>query len=903
MSGIQLRLQREVFTPQNEQLLNMVHCLKMTNEKDKSKSKDMYLCLVNEVADRQASMSGNQFNINIVEVKEPEKRGDLPKRKKTWTIQELRAINGKHNEEAAATAGTNTADLFPGDFELGFNDKLMAYKAINYEEKKRFLTSLIGLSDRFHMKKSGQSRKISLQNLPPDLVLEESIRSKGRGPSGDDSAEANKDSWPMMGKDEADEAYQAINDREAADLMTLMKSCDHAITNADLFVDDLSRQLNVLDGDNIYSIMASEESIDHLMSLLEMAIKNAESLESRLNQYDDLMEHIRDSMEKMDMGGGNFETVNTNNKRLYNSLLGIISHLDLTYEQQQILAEPDFKDPQKLKSSIRAARALEKALNTDGFDPKLRQLAAVQDQIKLCEKRRDKFSKSITRHLNNLFVHVGNDTDNLLDMSGPSASQLKLTKRRRSHRELAQYAELVHWLKTMDPQSFTSLQSIYRTSVCKLYEKDLRVFFETARFRISGNKLPAYTGSVSGSSADLAGSRKGASRFGGPGGLLGNDNDSLGSEWSLSERERFDDVMETILLELESVCHDEQQFSIKFFKMDQIGIKDANVQDAKKAKAAMEEARLMMAESFPTLENELLSFVQTYEKADSFFTLHALVRLSKHVLSAQDTGSFLAITLGLVLVKIKRNFDRFMEAQKKSIEEARAPRRNKCGILPFVSNFEKFTDTTESIFRNSERRSDLEKWYTSLVLEMVTSINRISREHSKTPAEVIKMENFHHLHSLLAQLKIQSLDVAKKDVKQRYNDALKAYVTQYFGRPLEKLNVFFDGIQQLISNGVKESEISYQLRFSKQELRKVIALYPGKEVKKGLENLYKKVERHLCEEENLIQVVWRAMQEEFIQQYKCIEDLTQRCYPGSQINLDFTINDVLDYFSDIARSH
>ena len=30
--------------------------------------------------------------------------------------------------------------------------------------------------------------------------------------SGDD-AEDNKDSWPMMGKDEADEAYQAISDR------------------------------------------------------------------------------------------------------------------------------------------------------------------------------------------------------------------------------------------------------------------------------------------------------------------------------------------------------------------------------------------------------------------------------------------------------------------------------------------------------------------------------------------------------------------------------------------------------------------------------------------------------------------------------------------------------------------
>ena len=53
-------------------------------------------------------------------------------------------------------------------------------------------------------------------------------------------------------------------------------------------------------------------------------------------------------------------------------------------------------------------------------------------------------------------------------------------------------------------------------------------------------------------------------------------------------------------------------------------------------------------------------------------------------------------------------------------------------------------------------------------------------------------------------------------ILQRYNDALKAYVTQYFGRPLDKLNSFFDGIQQLVAAGVKESEISYQLAYSKQ---------------------------------------------------------------------------------------
>lgn len=45
------------------------------------------------------------------------------------------------------------------------------------------------------------------------------------------------------------------------------------------------------------------------------------------------------------------------------------------------------------------------------------------------------------------------------------------------------------------------------------------------------------------------------------------------------------------------------------------------------------------------------------------------------------------------------------------------------------------------------------------------------------------------------------------------------------------------------------------MAFSKQELRKVTKEYHGREVKKGLANLYKKVEKHLSEEENLLQVI------------------------------------------------
>lgn len=157
-------------------------------------------------------------------------------------------------------------------------------------------------------------------------------------------------------------------------------------------------------------------------------------------------------------------------------------------------------------------------------------------------------------------------------------------------------------------------------------------------------------------------------------------------------------------------------------------------------------------------------------------------------MSAQDTHSFLSMTFASALVHVKRNFDRFMQQQLQSIKEAKLPKRSKA-ILPYVENFENFAQTAEGIFRKSDRRTDMEKWYLQLVNAIFEGISIHSQEHPKTPSQVVRMENYHHMYALLAQLKVPGLDALKKDAKARYNDALKAYVTQYFGRPLEKLNV------------------------------------------------------------------------------------------------------------------
>lgn len=165
--------------------------------------------------------------------------------------------------------------------------------------------------------------------------------------------------------------------------------------------------------------------------------------------------------------------------------------------------------------------------------------------------------------------------------------------------------------------------------------------------------------------------------------------------------------------------------------------------------------------------------------------MYVLVLLNQHAKLAQS--SFLSNTFGSVLIEIKRSLDQFMTQQITSIRECKLARKSKCGVLPYVSNLEIFAANADCLLK-SDIRAVLEKWYTRL-LDTIIEYIALHSNDQKTPSQVVKMENYHHLFSLLSQLKISVLDSQRKEVKQKYNDALQAYVTLYFGRPLEKLNV------------------------------------------------------------------------------------------------------------------
>lgn len=385
---------------------------------------------------------------------------------------------------------------------------------------------------------------------------------------------------------------------------------------------------NLTNDFRFFSVLASEQQVLELMEQIDTAIYEVETVEKRLDDYDEVISHIRDTMEKMGEKNTMIEISNSNNIKLLQELEKVVNQLDLPSVHQTALTETDLT-PKGLKAAINAGKALQNAMNSD-IDPALLRLTAVQDQRKRFEKWKAKFSQTISRHLNNLFIYISNEIGESLPHS--NSNDLTLPKHNH-HRELLPYQELMHWMKAMDRKAYDALAKVYTISLSKIYERDIRIFFEQAKSQIVGRDDELNT-SMSNKIKGQQTKQAVTQSYG----ILGINKEQWSSGIEKSERQRFDSILEKVLTELEPIALNEQIFCINFFQLDilsptgkntQTTLDDLTLTPSKDEKDSVvlpqkridrqinEEVRRMMTELFGVLETELINFILTFEKKDS----------------------------------------------------------------------------------------------------------------------------------------------------------------------------------------------------------------------------------------------------------------------------------------------
>ncbi|KAI4458170.1 sec3/syntaxin-related [Holotrichia oblita] len=552
-------LQQEVFLPNKEKIHVLCNVSKFLKKK-----KCSYLCIV--------SSMNPPLQLSIVQVKQTDKTF---KRKRIWQLGELRSVDGKNDEE----------HILEFDLQL---DKVYRWVASTARERKLFIQHLWRQCNKYFT-----TEKPVFKNIPKSWTIEDIM-----------TPESTYVSSPLMDlENNVMEDIQPITEKEQEDLNRLMSDCEFAISNAEAFMQVLSRDLSLLDGENVQCVLASE--VETLMEQLEMAINEVTKIETRLDTYDEILCHVRNSMENMEKKNSMIAIANRNNTLLLKKLENIVSQLDLPKKHQTTLENPDFSTPENIRLAIEASKALKDALNAD-IEPALLDMAAVQEQKKYFLKYKDRFSYSLNRQLNNLFIHYGNHKGETLRNN----DNFSLPQHNAIHKELQAYTELMHWTKAMERKAYEHLRSLYTESLGKLYEKDIRKLFDVAREAIgvtSGTVLPMKNQA-----------------------LLGLDSDQWTTEPNTVQRDNFESTLDNVLSQLEPVCLQEQQFCVSFFQLDVLSPSTKNTQttldgiendstpiDKKPEKKMDEDVRKVMSSLFLCLEEELLNFIGCIEKQDS----------------------------------------------------------------------------------------------------------------------------------------------------------------------------------------------------------------------------------------------------------------------------------------------
>ncbi|XP_047531361.1 exocyst complex component 1 [Vanessa atalanta] len=646
-----------------------------------------------------------------------------------------------------------------------------------------------------------------------------------------------------------------------AALAALLEDAEPDDTDAERRVKRLGERLARLDALNVGGMLAAatEGGGAQLATRLEAGSAAGAALSARLSRLEALTRaapaalHARSGAARADAAA----------RALLVELHEIYEWLDApALRDLDSLSEISLASTEGRARALSAAEALRNALRGERTaTPARLRLGAVRERLRRLERARDALAAALARHLNNALIHLANEAH------APAAP------RRRHHADLQPYAPFMRWLKDMDEKAHDGLVKVYVGTWSRVYEREVHAACESARAALA--HAPA---------------------------------------------ERIDDLLDEVLTLVETVCNAEQDFCTQFFHLD-VDVKGEAGDGERSEKSdggeraegrrAAGEARRLRGDLFPALEQELVALVAHVERHEPYGAMRALACVGRRVLGEGGEGGaggeggearWARAALAAVAVAAKRGADRAVADRLAALPDAvkQAARKPKCGILSFIPELEEMSAVCEEIFARG-RRADLDRWYLSLATAMLRAIQQA--EHPRTPRAVVQLENYHRLHACVSALRVPALDALRRDAKARYADALRHYVTQYFGRPLEKLAQFFEGVGEAVAAGVREDEVCYRAAFSKHELRRLLALYPAHEVRKSLHRLYRTVEKHLSEEGGLLQVVWRAMQEEFIAQHVALQARIAACYPGAGLTLPLSTQDILDAFSDIAREH
>ncbi|CAO3618885.1 unnamed protein product [Mucor fragilis] len=711
-------------------------------------------------------------------------------------------------------------------------------------------------------------------------------------------------------------------------------------------------ELHALEAANVHAMIQSDERVRSIVEHIDKSLEELDSMESWLSLYGAELNSMGDDIREIETQNRALQILNSNQHALINELDGLLTAISIPRRCLDSLQNDPMDTADDVIRIQESAEMLQKVIKTKLGDG-LQDMAAVQQRLETYNIHGNKFSERIFKFLKEQFEYQAKQYFDHKARASPvdtrkGGAPIIAQPHEPIEDKLIKYQGFNLWEKEMEPRMYNELQRCYAQAMSPLYDRDVRDLIESTRSYYAAlrkrdvdeleyifkpeesrpARALAYAPNLRGDDSKphryrhmLRGSVEGVigGSFNNGSGRASVDEDEKAADDAFAqmisqavmlvcrEQNYMSDLFEQTLNGPKSFLERGMVYSQVPNKSDLYSRRD-KIRDVKVSKKILTWMEII----FETLEPNLVGLLEYGVKSDPTQAVSMLGAVEFQ--QEKWDGSDQEFTLRLcksILQRLTKMFESFIADQVRIIEETKVSSKKRKGILSFFRTFPVFAMRLEMAAVNvqpeSETRVTVSEAYEKIIQAMMGSLDSIARESDQTGddkeqlnATIMYIENMHHMYHTLRTNKLHVLEKWIKHAKTQYDNSLNAYIKVIIRRPLGKLLEFFEGVEQMTHTSTPE-EVSFHMNYNKTQLRRVIMMYPPKEIKKSLEQLYKRVDKHFSEEEGLLQVVWRGIQEEFIRQHEKMEDLINKCYPDAGARLEFTIQDLLGMMSELAR--
>ncbi|KAL1888104.1 hypothetical protein Sste5346_009791 [Sporothrix stenoceras] len=273
-----------------------------------------------------------------------------------------------------------------------------------------------------------------------------------------------------------------------------------------------------------------------------------------------------------------------------------------------------------------------------------------------------------------------------------------------------------------------------------------------------------------------------------------------------------------------------------------------------------------MENVFSFLEQDLQHLIDWVLSTEALQGIGVMATLERKMAEVQQSNQeFLNNLLQKLHSTLEVRFRKFVDEQIRAIEETKVKIKKRKGVIGFMRIFPIFSAAVENMLAdidpNLAVRRTVDHEYDRILRSMFDSLKVIARENptmtvaaagSADPEDkealnfhILLIENMnHYLEDVDNPRGLAVLDQWKEAAAAELTEHMGLYLNAVMRRPLGRLLEHLENVEAQLASGRSASAVANQPSNSKTMFNKVLGSYDAKEVRKGIETLRKRVEKH-----------------------------------------------------------